>query len=350
MESRGTMPHAIMLMGREGSGALPLALALAQFVLCEAREERDSCGECPSCRKVARLEHADLHLTFPVYGPKELSDTYVRAFREFVRQTPYGTEYDWLQTIEADNKQGNITSEECETILKNLNLKSYEGGKKVQVIWYADRLGKEGNKLLKLIEEPPADTLLILTALRPDTVLPTILSRTQLVRLAPLAGSEIAAALAARAMADPARAAQVALLADGSYTEALRLLQHLESDLLPEVKTLFNGVFTNNAGMLYRVAEAWGKEGREAQKALLRFSTEILERTVRATHLPDSSDILPEGEGDLVRRLAGRRLSPMVLGRMAAVISESHHSIERNAHSKTVLLAMGIQLARMVRH
>lgn len=159
MARRNTMPHALMLTGKEGSGGLPMALALAQYILCEQPGERDSCGACASCQKVSRLEHADLHLTFPVFGAKALSDTYVREFREFARQTPYGSEYDWLQTIEAENKQGNITSEECEAILRNLSFKSYEGGRKVQLIWMAERLGKEGNKLLKLIEEPPAGTL-----------------------------------------------------------------------------------------------------------------------------------------------------------------------------------------------
>ena len=168
MWHNNVFPHALLISGEEGTGGLPMALALAQYIFCENKTASDACGKCAGCSKAAKLEHADLHMSFPSIPPKPgvkaMSRLFITEFREFIQQTPYGTTYDWLQHINAENKQGNITAEECREIIDTLNLKSYEGGKKVQIIWRPEYLGKEGNILLKLIEEPPRDTILILIA------------------------------------------------------------------------------------------------------------------------------------------------------------------------------------------
>jgi DNA polymerase-3 subunit delta' len=141
----GRMPHAILLLGREGTGGLPLSLAFAQYVLCEAKTDQDSCGACANCQKVQRLEHADLHLSFPSikYKPSEPTKSayFIKEFRQFVHNTPYGTTYDWLQEIEAENKQGNISAEECRIIINDLSLKSYEGSTKIMIMWRPEYLG-----------------------------------------------------------------------------------------------------------------------------------------------------------------------------------------------------------------
>ncbi len=142
-------PHALLFTGAEGTGGLPLALATAQYIFCENKTETDSCGKCAGCSKAARLEHADLHFSFPSIsgksGVKANSRLFMQEFREFVKQSPYGTTFDWLQHINAENKQGNITAEECREIIEILYLKSYEGGKKILIMWRPEYLGKEGN-------------------------------------------------------------------------------------------------------------------------------------------------------------------------------------------------------------
>ncbi|HMR83192.1 MAG TPA: hypothetical protein PKE30_08675, partial [Niabella sp.] len=180
------LAHAMLFLGKEGSGALPLALAFAQYIVCErtdltsapsemgatlfgdlipppsgeaGRVSADSCGACASCRKAAELAHPDIHFSYPVVtkkaGTPPLSTDYITEWREFVKSYPYGNVYDWLQFIGAENKQGNITANECNDIIRKLNLKSFEGGYKVLILWLPEYLGNEGNKLLKLIEEPP---------------------------------------------------------------------------------------------------------------------------------------------------------------------------------------------------
>lgn len=352
MAQRNQLPHALLLIGAEGTGGLPMAFALAQYIFCSNRTDHDSCGVCPSCSKVQQLQHADLHISFPAIAPKSgtkaLSKHFIGEFREFVAQTPYGTTFEWLQFINAENKQGNIPAEECRSIIENLNLKSYEGASKVQIIWRPEYLGKEGNILLKLIEEPPADTYLILVAESTEAILPTILSRTQVIRLAPLTAVEIAEALKERSLADERKAIQTGHLAGGSFTEALRILRETEHDLFPEVRNWFNGIFTNNGLMLTAFTDELSKQGREQQKNFLRYVIQLLEQTLRCTWLPQVPLPLPAEEAQFVQRLASRGISTDTLQKMVKAITTTIYRIERNAHTKTQLHALSIRLAHIV--
>ena len=347
------LPHAMLFSGAEGTGGLPLALAFAQFIFCTNKQGYDACGQCNDCHKASRLEHADLHMSFPSIPPKPntkaMSRYYIQQFREFIVQTPYGTTYDWLQFINAENKQGNITAEECREIIENLSLKSYEGGKKVQIIWRPEYFGKEGNILLKLIEEPPADTVLILVAEEPETILPTILSRTQIIRLAPVSAADIAQGLTDRSLADPKKAAQVAHISNGSFTEALRLVRHAENDLYPEVRRWFNALFTNNGLELSKFAEEWSKAGREQQKNFLNYTIQLLEHAIRVRYLPQMPPALPSDEAEFVKKLSSQQISFDVMSGMIEKISKTIYYIERNAHAKTQFHVLSIHLVYVIR-
>jgi DNA polymerase-3 subunit delta' len=346
-------PHALLINGKEGTGGLAMGLALAQYIFCEDKQATDSCGKCPGCSKAARLEHADLHISFPSISPKPgtkaMSRYYMQDFREFVSQTPYGTTYDWLQFINAENKQGNITAEECREIIDALNLKSYEGGSKVHIIWRPEYLGKEGNILLKLIEEPPADTFLILIAEDIEDILPTILSRTQVVRLSPIAANDISDTLTERSLAEPKKAAQIAHIANGSYTEALRLVQHTGNDLFPDVRNWFNSIFTNNALGISKFSEEWSKSGREQQKNFLHYIIQLLEQTIRVRYLPQIPPALPDEEASFVQKLAGMSLPVEAFNKMVEELSKTIYYIERNAHSKTQLHALSLKLVYIIK-
>ena len=343
-----------MISGSEGTGGLPMGLALAQFIFCENKSEHDSCGKCPGCSKAAKLEHADLHVSFPSIPPKSgtkaMSRHYIQEFREFIQQSPYGSTYDWLQFITAENKQGNITAEECREIIDILNLKSYEGGMKVLVMWRPEYLGKEGNILLKLIEEPPQNTILIFVAENIEDILQTIRSRTQEIRLAPVSAAEIAEALVTRSLTDSRKAAQVAHIAMGSYTEALRLVRDADNDLFPEVRQLFNALFTNNGLAIAKFAEDWSKTGREQQKNFLTYIIQLLEQAVRARYSPGAALSLPEAEAQFVQRLAGTNVSFEGFGLLVSSVSDTIFFIERNAHSKTQLHALAIKMQHIIRY
>jgi len=348
MYNSGHFPHAMLLAGHEGYGGLAFALALAQYIFCENKTETNACGQCAQCSKVSKLEHADLHISFPSIAPKPgtkaMSRYYISEFREFISQTPYGTTYDWLQFISAENKQGNITAEECREIIDTLNLKSYEGGKKVLIMWRPEYLGKEGNILLKLIEEPPADTILLFVAEDTEDILPTILSRTQIVRLTPVSATEIADALLHRNLADQRKAVQIGHMANGSYTEALRLVQHTDNDLFPEVRNWFNALFTNNGIAIAKFAEEWSKAGREQQKNFLHYVVQLLEHAIRNRYMPQQPIALPNEEAQFAHKLAAMKLGFESISQMIGHISDTIYHIERNAHSKTQLHALSLKL------
>ncbi|HRI22807.1 MAG TPA: hypothetical protein PLA68_17735, partial [Panacibacter sp.] len=229
MVNQNRLSHALLFLGKEGSGALPLALVFAQYVsllpsakaianavpslfgdepvITAAKKELPQSindadewmQQQPAYSKSAGLIHPDIHFSYPVIskksGDKPVSTDYVTNWRDFIKQTPYGNAFDWLQFIGAENKQGNITAEECNDIIHKLSLKSFESDYKILLMWMPEYLGKSGNKLLKLIEEPPPDTLFILVAENEEQILPTILSRCQLVKIPLPENSEIAEAL-----------------------------------------------------------------------------------------------------------------------------------------------------------
>ena len=354
MWEKNVFPHALMITGAEGTGGLPIALALAQYIFCENKTATDSCGKCAGCSKASRLEHADLHLSFPSIPPnsstKAMSRHYIQEFREFVQQSPYGTTYDWLQHIEAENKQGNITADECREIIDALNLKSYEGGRKVLLMWRPEYLGKEGNMLLKLIEEPPHDTIMIFVAEDTEDILQTIKSRTQEVRLAPIAPGDIALALTTRSLADPVRASQVAQLALGSFTEALKLARQADNDLFPDVRQLFNSLFTNNGIAITKWVDEWSKAGREQQKNILQYIIQLLEQAIRIRYRPQANTMLPESEAQFVQKLASTSITFENFGKMVDTISETSFFIERNAHGKTQLHTLAIKLQHIIQN
>jgi DNA polymerase-3 subunit delta' len=346
------LPHALMLVGKEGTGGLSMALALAQFIFCENKQANDSCGDCPGCHKVQKLAHPDLHLSFPSIPPKPghkaSSKVYMNDFREFMKQSPYGSTFDWLQFINAENKQGNITAEECRDIIDTLNLTAFEGGYKIQVIWRPEYLGKEGNILLKLIEEPPQRTLILMIVEDLEDVLNTILSRTQQVHLLPLTPVEIGEYLVSKHQIEPRRAAQVAQLADGNFAHALQLLQYSGNDLLVPLREWFNGIFTNNGLTLNKWVEDMGKTGREQQKNFLLFTQQLLAHALRMSLIPNHIPALPEDEAVFAGKLAQRKFSPEIYQAIDAAINKTVYHIERNAHSKTQLLHLSIQMQYLI--
>ena len=164
------LSHALLLVGKEGAGALPLANAFAQYLVCEqaiSSSLDEPCGQCSGCKKSMELVHPDIHFSYPTVtrkpGEKPVATDFIREWRDFLSQHSYGNLFDWIELIkEKDNSQGKITAEECNDIIRKLSLKSFESPWKILILWHPELMGNEGNKLLKLIEEPPPQTILLL--------------------------------------------------------------------------------------------------------------------------------------------------------------------------------------------
>ena len=369
------LSHALLFLGKEGSGDLLLALAFAQYIVCDrvngkaaapslfgeaslptqdSRLPTDSCGVCPSCSKAQKFIHPDIHFSYPVIprkaGDKPLSTDYISEWREFIQLYPYGNVFDWLQFIGAENKQGNITVHECNDIIHKLSMKSFESGYKILIMWMPEYLGNAGNKLLKLIEEPPPDTLFILVAENESQILPTILSRCQLVKIPALPVANIAQALSERANIATEQARQVASISEGNYREALQLTQHAEEDWQDLLRDWLNATLKTGPAAQVKWIEEISKLGREKQKQFLRYFGHLLEQSVRLRAMgPESQQAqnMPEKERDFALRL--NKLAD--ISQQQAIIEEldrATYYIERNAHGKMLFHALTIKLYHII--
>lgn len=343
------LSHAMILLAPEGAGGLPVGLAFAQYLVCENRQPHDACGQCSACKKAAQYIHPDIHFSYPVIprkaGDKPISTDYITEWREYIAQQPYGNAYDWLQFIGAENKQGNITAHECSDIIRKLNLKSFESEYKILFMWMPEYLGNEGNRLLKLIEEPPANTIFILVAENQEQILATILSRTQLVKINPLSKQDVVDALVARNQAPGPRARQIATIASGNYREALQLLQHAENDYHELLRNWLNCIFMQNRQGLQDWVEhmASAKMGRENQKQFLRYFINVLEHSLRVQYMDRSQLAFSDEEVDFAEKL--KKLAN--LGQMEQITEEldnAYYHIERNANGKILFHALSIRL------
>ncbi|MEO5966880.1 MAG: hypothetical protein ABIP68_03230, partial [Ferruginibacter sp.] len=309
MVSENRLSHALLFLEKEGAGGLALARAFAQYIVCEkanpvkskvaggslfgeaepeineAQIISDSCGVCAACKKAAAMIHPDIHFSFPVIPTKAttppLSSDYITEWRQYISKNPYSNLYNWLQFIKAENKQGNITAKECEEILRKLSLKSFESEYKILIMWMPEALGNEGNKLLKLIEEPPANTLFIFVAKSEELILQTILSRTQLVKIPPLQHDDIKLALEERANLSPEKAQEIANISSGNYLEAVQLVQHSSEDWLELLKSWLNSIIKTGNIAQVKMVDELAKLGREKQKQFLNYFNHLIEHSIR---------------------------------------------------------------------
>ncbi|MBN2744727.1 DNA polymerase-3 subunit delta' [Breznakibacter xylanolyticus] len=227
MVHENRVSHALLFAGNPGTGKLAMALALAQYLNCTNKNDDDACGQCPSCRKMAKLIHPDLHFVFPVHKAdnRELSDNFLPEWRKRVLQSPYFDLTQWMTDIGSEKAPGTIYTKESGEIVRKLSMKSYEAEYKTMIIWLPEKMRVEAaNKLLKLIEEPPAKTIFLLVSNQPAEVLGTILSRSQQIRFPRLADKDLVQHLTSVDGISAEQASFAARLANGSYLAAREVI------------------------------------------------------------------------------------------------------------------------------
>ncbi len=347
MQAEGRMPHALLLEGPAGSGKLPLALALVRYLLCEAPHKDDCCEQCRACRKTAEYVHPDLHFSFPVVGTKATSDDFLVPWREALKQMPYMGLHDWLQHIGAENKQGNINKEECGLISRKLSFQPYESDKKVMLIWMAEALGKEGNRLLKLIEEPPHNTHFILVSEEAESILSTILSRCQRLRLHRLATEDLRQGLLQQGIPH-AKAEEIALLADGNFRLALQWASETEQEEGKLFVEWLRKCYAGKTPELINWSEKLAALGREHQKHLLQYGLEFVRQMLHRRMSKGQMPVrLPANE-----KQAAERLAPLLnfkqLEQLSQLLNKSFHGIQRNAYAKILFLHTSLRIHRIM--
>jgi DNA polymerase-3 subunit delta' len=277
-------PHALMLFGPPGTGKLGLALAMARYLACGERQPDDACGRCPSCIKFSKLVHPDLHFVVPVVKTEKVprdpvTDHYIEVWRAAFLANPYLSENQWYEAIGAENKQGLINKEESLQIIRKLGFKPYESEYRMVIIWLPEKMNQAAaNKLLKLLEEPPDKTLILMVSENTDRILPTIVSRAQTLHVPLLDENHIREGLLKIKGADPDLVEDAVRRASGNYNMALATLQSDEQELinLEMFTDLMRLCYSKKIIEINNWVEGVAGLGRERQKQLLDYSLRMM--------------------------------------------------------------------------
>lgn len=348
--------HAQLFLGPEGSGNLALAIAYAQFLSCENKQENDSCGVCPSCLKFKKLVHPDLHFVYPVATSKTVkkdpvSDDYIEKWRETIIENPYLIENRWYEIIDVENKQGIINKNESYEILRKLNLKTFESEYKIMIIWLPEKMNAfAANKLLKLIEEPPAKTLFLLVAENSEQIIPTILSRTQLIKIPKVDTESMAQALCDRFGLNPEKANDLAHLANGNFNSAQTLIHTTEEDNynFEQFTALMRHCYQRKVIELIEWAEEISRLGREKQKSFLSYSIRLVRENFMLNLQRKEMVFLTQKEMDFSVKFS-QFINQDNVNQIYEALNRAHIDIEMNAYNKIVFLDMALKIIKLIK-
>ncbi len=348
--------HAQLFTGPEGCGNLALALAYAQYISCENKTAGDSCGTCKSCIKYEKLIHPDLHFVFPVIKNKSssepVSDNYIQQWREFVRKSPYFNLNRWLDSIEVGNAQGLIFASEASEILKKLSLKAFESDFKIMIIWLPEKMHpSSANKLLKLIEEPPEKTLFILVSDEPDKVIPTILSRCQLIKIPSFKNEDISLYLLDTFKIHKAKADDIAGVVNGNLIRAVELCENEDSSLknLDYFKTLMRFAWKRDIIAIINWSEDMAAIGREPQKSFLSFTLRLLRENLMLTLGQKKNNLVYlTGEESEFSSKFHPFISQDNIYQFTDEINKAYAHIEANGNARIIFLDLGLRITRLI--
>jgi len=353
----GRISHAQLLYGPEGSGKLALAIAYAQFVSCTDRQPDDSCGKCSSCIKYARLVHPDLHFVFPATAASAAKtdetpvEKALEKWREIVLENPFFDQYQWYDRIGIENKQGMIGVKESAEIIRKLNLKPYESDYKILIMWLPERMNPTAaNKLLKMVEEPPPGTVFLLVSELPGEVLPTILSRTQLVKVPRLKDEDVRSALKMKTGLDDQQIEDAVTLADGNFNKAL-------SSFTEDGQNKYNfDQFVAFTRICYAFSmvdlvewvEEMAKSGREKQKMFLSYGLRMVRENFLVNTGHPGISHMAKYEKDWSVKFS-RFINGKNVIDIYQELNTAYNHISANANAKIVFLDAGLKVGQMLR-
>ena len=352
----GRIPHAQLFVGNEGSGTLAMAIAYAQHLLTTDVPNPEA-----SALKCAKLQHPDLHFAFPVTSTDQvkkhpISNLFLDDWRSFIATQPYGSLFNWLQFIGVENKQGQIGVDEAEDIVKKLQLKAYEGGFKVMIIWMAEKMNNAAaNKLLKLIEEPPANTIFLLVTENEGQIINTIKSRCQALHFPALGETDIVQALQQREGIAQNEAVTIAHRSEGNYNKAVHILKNDSNDDLFEkwfivwIRSAFKA--KGNASVIQDLIE-WSEtiagSGRETQKQFLQYCIQFFRQALLLNYgTPDLVFLQTKTANFQLEKFAPFVHSGKILS-IQKELDDAQYHIERNGNAKIILLDLSIKLTRLL--
>ena len=352
------VPHAQLFVGKTGVGVLPTAIAYVKVLLCSVHEE-GSPKKLQCEAMIDKLAHPDLHFIFPTntndtVKKHPVSDLFLNEWRSFIKENPYGSLYEWLQFLGIEKKQGNINVDEAASLLKKVSLTSFDGGYKVFIIWMAENMNTAcANKILKLVEEPPPKTVLLLLTENEERILNTIHSRCQKLHFPLLAENDIYTYLIDYQGIDKYLAKNVSRLALGDYHKALSLLNEntssFETWFLKWVRSAFSAKGNKKAiNDLLDWSTMIAAEGRETQKKFISYCLEIFRQALLKNYKADSL-VFYEAKDT---KFSLEKFAPFIhqnnIFEITQALEKASYHLERNGNAKVIFTDLSIQLTRLI--
>jgi len=352
-KSEDRIAHALLFLGPEGSGNLALALAFAQFISCPNATTEDSCGTCPTCKKYNSLQFADLHFSFPYFNKpntkETISDDFGTEWRNRLLQSPYFGVEEWVKELSKDNKQLIFSVPEAANIVRKLSLKSFEGGYKIMIIWMAEMIGDGvANKLLKIVEEPPANTLFFFVANSSENILNTILSRVQVIQVPKIDEESISQGLTNLGL-DPHKIPDIAHYSDGSWDVALRLRDNNDPNefLAMQFQTWMRHCYSKNIPALYFWSEKMATLAREDLKHFLLYALDQMRQNLVLNYTTENISRFTSSE-----KAFAQKFSPFInhlnIEDIMLELEAAHRSTGQNASIKILFFELSMRIFRLL--
>ena len=351
--------HALLFAGPEGNGKLAMAIAYAQYLSCTNKQDDDSCGECPSCKKYQKLIHPDLHFVYPVVRTKKaskpVSDDYIKDWRTFILERPYHAFNPWLEHIGVENQQAGIFAQESSEIIRKLNFKTFEAEYKVMIVWLPEKMNTAAaNKLLKMIEEPPPKTLFILVSENQERIIKTILSRTQIVKIPKIDEQSMFDKIKEKYNFDDEKINEIVRVANGSCLKAEKVINSNEEEIsenFQKFSELMRNSYAVNVSELIKWAEEMSGSGRERQKEFFNYSLRMLRENF-------IMNIAPEVQNKIVY-LSGKEkgfsdkfnkfIHQNNINLLNSEFNKASRHIERNGYDKLIFLDLALKTAKYLK-
>lgn len=344
---KSKFPHLSLLSGRPGNGQLPMALALSQAILCDDADR--PCGRCNTCTQIYKLIHPDLHFSFPLSKPKETCQENYSSWRAALQKYPFMGISDWFTFFDEESKNANISVAEVQNIISILHLKPFTSDRKVLIIWLPEYLGKESNRLLKLFEEPPEKTYIILVTENPDLLLATVQSRAQQFQLLAIPYDD-AAEFLSRSLSVPVEEAHAAIVSsEGNLQEAMSIILDKSNNQLEKLQRLLQSAYQYQAQDMVTWVEQFTKLQREEQKYFLIWMQRILSVVLRLKFMQDSPGSGIHSDLSMyVKKISGA-LNREQIEKINTILDDAIMAIQRNANVKILMTDFCIQLAQITR-
>lgn len=345
--------HAQLFVGAEGALNLPLALAYATYLHCQNKGE-DACGTCPACSKSLKYIHPDTHFVFPLSNVKGDKDEerfkadILKSWRAFLLEQPFSDLDDWTTYYGGEDKQALISREESREIVKALSLKPFESPYKVMIIWQPELMHPSAaNGILKILEEPAAHTYFILVTNAADKLLPTILSRTQLITVPLLTDQETEKFLTEKKSIETKRASRVAQLAEGNLNLSLKLLENEEDDNAQRFMEWMRACFKKNYGSMVTMAEEYHTYDKLRQRNLMHYGISMMRETLLNLSGAETIHRIQGEELKFVRDFS-KVMNVQKIEKSFTLLNDATYHLERNGSAKMIFLDLSLQLAKTI--